>query len=297
MIRFLQATVAGLGLGSTYVLLALGFVIIFKATSVISLAQPGLMAWGAWWVIYFARIVEVNFFVAVGLAVLITAAMGLVIERVAIRPMVGEPVFAIAILTIGIDIILRILVNDLIGTNIRNIGDPWGISTVSVGDVVVQQRYIAMLLIAAMVVGLLLAFFKYTRAGLAMRAAAFDQEAAMAQGISVGAVFAISWAIAGGLAALAGMFVGTGSGIDQQSAFVALKALPAVILGGLDSVTGAVVGGIAIGLIEGYTATYQVQYAPFLGQNFSQVVPYAVLFLVLLVRPFGLFGTEEVERV
>jgi branched-chain amino acid transport system permease protein len=211
--------------------------------------------------------------------------------------MVGEPVFAIAILTIGIDIILRILVNDLIGTSIRNIGDPWGISTVSVGDVVVQQRYIAMLLITALVVGVLLAFFKYTRAGLAMRAAAFDQEAAMAQGISVGAVFAISWAIAGGLAALAGMFVGTGSGIDQQSAFVALKTLPAVILGGLDSVTGAVVGGIAIGLIEGYTATYQVQYASFLGQNFSQVVPYAVLFIILLVRPFGLFGTEEVERV
>jgi branched-chain amino acid transport system permease protein len=229
--------------------------------------------------------------------VLITAAMGLVIERVAIRPMIGEPVFAIAILTIGIDIILRILVNDLIGTNIRNVGDPWGISTFHVGDVVVQQRYIAMLLIAAMIVGLLLAFFKYTRAGLAMRASAFDQEAAMAQGISVGAVFATSWAIAGGLAALAGMFVGTGSGIDQQSAFVALKALPAVILGGLDSVTGAVVGGITIGLIEGYTATYQAQYAPFLGQNLSQVVPYVVLFIVLLVRPFGLFGTEEVERV
>jgi branched-chain amino acid transport system permease protein len=154
-----------------------------------------------------------------------------------------------------------------------------------------------MVVFALVVVAILFAFFKYTRLGLAMRATAFDQEAALAQGVSVGAVFALSWAIAGALAALAGMFVGTGAGIDQGSAFVALKALPAVILGGLDSIQGAIVGALIIGIFEGLSVTYQGQYLSFLGGNFSQVVPYLVMLVVLLVRPYGLFGTPEVERV
>ena len=297
MVRLLQSTVQGLGLGTVYVLLGLGFVIIFKSMGVISFAQPGLMVLGAWWVVYFGRVLGLGFPVAVVISVLLTALVGMALERVAIRPMIGEPVFAIAILTIGLDIVLRVIVNDLLGPQVRSIGDPWGLKTFSVAGVVIQQRYVARLLIGAAIVALLLAFFRYTRIGLAMRATAFDQEVALAQGVSVGAVFALSWAIAGGLAALAGTFVGLGSGIDQQSAFVALKALPAIILGGLDSIHGAVVGGLLVGLIEGYSLTYQSQYAGFLGDNFSQVVPYLVMLAVLLVRPFGLFGTREVERV
>ena len=297
MVRLLQSTVQGLGLGTVYVLLGLGFVIIFKSMGVISFAQPGLMVLGAWWVVYFGRVLGLGFPVAVVISVLLTAFVGMALERVAIRPMIGEPVFAIAILTIGLDIVLRVIVNNLLGLQVRSIGDPWGLKTFSVAGVVIQQRYVARLLIGAAIVALLLAFFRYTRIGLAMRATAFDQEVALAQGVSVGAVFALSWAIAGGLAALAGTFVGLGSGIDQQSAFVALKALPAIILGGLDSIHGAVVGGLLVGLIEGYSLTYQSQYAGFLGDNFSQVVPYLVMLAVLLVRPFGLFGTREVERV
>jgi branched-chain amino acid transport system permease protein len=297
MIRFLQSTVQGLGLGTVYVLLGLGFVIIFKSMGVISFAQPGLMVLGAWWVIYFGKIVGLGFPIALVIAVVLTALIGMAIERIAIRPMIGEPVFAIAILTIGLDIVLRIVVNDLIGTQVRSIGDPWGLKTFEIGGVVIQQRYIARLVIGAAVVGLLLTFFRYTRIGLAMRATAFDQEVAMAQGVPVATVFALSWAIAGGLAALAGAFIGLGAGIDQQSAFVALKALPAIILGGLDSIHGAVIGGLLVGLIEGYSLTYQGQYAAFLGDNFSQVVPYLLMLLILLVRPFGLFGTPEVERV
>ena len=297
MIRFLQSTVQGLGLGTVYVLLGLGFVIIFKSMGVISFAQPGLMVLGAWWVIYFGKIVGLGFPIAVLIAVLLTALIGMAIERIAIRPMIGEPVFAIAILTIGLDIVLRIVVNDLVGTQVRSIGDPWGLKTFEIGGVVIQQRYIARLVIGAAVVGLLLTFFRYTRIGLAMRATAFDQEVAMAQGVPVATVFALSWAIAGGMAALAGTFIGLGAGIDQQSAFVALKALPAIILGGLDSIHGAVIGGLLVGLIEGYSLTYQGQYAAFLGDNFSQVVPYLLMLMILLVRPFGLFGTPEVERV
>lgn len=297
MTRLLQSLVAGLGQGSIYALLALGYVIIYKSTRVISFAQPGLMAFGSWWVIYFSTVAELDFYLALAVAVLMTAAMAALIERIAIRPMIGEPVFAIAILTIGVDIVLRILVNDLLGSDIRSIPDPWGLKTWSLGGIIVQQRYVAMILAATSIVALLFAFFKYTRTGLAMRATAFDQEVALAQGISVGGVFSLSWVIAGALAAIAGMFVGSGSGIDQQTAFVALRALPAMILGGLDSVEGAVIGALAIGIVESLSFTYQGEYLGFLGNNFSQVVPYLVMFLVLLVRPFGLFGTREVERV
>lgn len=297
MTRFLQSTVAGLGLGTIYTLLGLGFVIIYKSMSVINFAQPALMAFGAWWVIYFGRIIGLGFVPALVIAVALTALMGLLIERIAIRPMIGEPVFAIAILTIGIDIVLRIMLNDLIGLQVRSLGDPWGLKTWTIGGVVVQQRFLARIVIGAAVVAALMVFFRSTRIGLAMRATAFDQEAAMVQGVSVGTVFALSWAIAGGLAAVAGTLLGAGGGIDQQTPFIALKALPAIILGGLDSIPGAVVGGLVVGLMEGYSQTYQAQVAPYLGDNFSQVVPYLVLLLVLLFRPYGLFGTPEIERV
>jgi branched-chain amino acid transport system permease protein len=297
MTRLLQSTVAGLGQGSIYALLALAFVIIYKSTRVVNFALPGVMILGAYMVVYFGNVVDMNFWAALALAIVVSALVALIIERLAIRPMIGKPLFAIAIITLGLDIILRIIVSDLLGTNVRNIPDPWGLKTFRLGEVVVQERRVAMLVAAAIVVSLLFVFFRYSKLGLAMRATAFDQEAALAQGISVGTVFALSWAMAGGLAAVAGMFVGTGSGLDQQTAFVALKALPAVILGGIDSIQGAVIGALLIGLLEGYSNTYQAQYLSFLGQNFSQVVPYAVLFLVLIVRPYGLFGTPEIERV
>ncbi len=297
MTRFLQSVVAGFAQGSIYALLAVGFVIIYKSTRVVNFALPGLMIFGAYMVVYFGSVLALNFWLALGLAILAAALCALGIERLAIRPMIGKPVFAIAIITIGIDIVLRVIVNDLLGSNVRNVRDPWGLKTLELGAVVIQQRRVAVVIAAAVVVSLLLMFFKYTRIGLAMRAAAFDQEAAMAQGISVGMVFALSWALAGGLAALAGMFVGTGSGIDQQTAFVALKALPGVILGGIDSIQGAIVGALIVGLFEGFSNTYQTQYLGFLGENVSQVVPYVVLFVVLLVRPYGLFGTPEIERV
>lgn len=297
MTRLLHSLVAGLGQGSVYALLALAFVIIYKSMRVVNFALPGQMILGAYMVVYLGNVLGINFWLALGLAILIGAVVALVIERLAIRPMIGKSVFAVAIITLGIDVLLRIVINDLMGSNVRNIRDPWGIETFRIGDLAVQERRLAMLVAAALVCALLFLFFRYSRIGLAMRATAFDQEAALTQGISVGTVFAVSWAIAGGLAALAGMFVATGSGIDQQSAFIALKALPAVILGGIDSIQGAVIGALAVGLFEGLSNTYQAQYLPFLGQNFSQVVPYVILFLVLLIRPYGLFGTPEIERV
>jgi branched-chain amino acid transport system permease protein len=296
--RLLQTFVNGLSLGSVYALLALGFVIIYKSTRVISFAQPALMVVGGLATYYFAQVMGVNFFLALGLGALATAVVGLLIERSALRPMVGKPVFVMAIITIGVDIILRVLSNRYIGVQPKAIRDPWGFDTLDLGGLVVQQRNLAIIAMTAAVVTVLGLFFKYSRMGLAMRATAFDQEASLAQGISVGTVFALSWAIAGALAALAGAFIGSASGgIDQQTWIIALKALPAIILGGLDSLPGAVVAGFVIGVVEALVATYQGQFAPWLGANFSVVSPYVVMLFVLLVRPYGLFGTPEVERV
>ncbi|MGH3949994.1 MAG: branched-chain amino acid ABC transporter permease [Pseudonocardiaceae bacterium] len=295
MAGFLQSIAAGLGQGSTYALLALGFVIIYKSTRVISFAQPALMLAGAVLVSYLVGPVGFLFAVILGAAGIAVLALG--IERTVVRPMVGRPVFVVAIITLGIDIALRVVINGFIGNDVRQVGDPWGLARVSVLGIDIQERHIAMFLTTAVVITVLFAFFRYSRLGLAMRAAAFDQETALAQGISVGTVFALSWAIAGGLAGVAGTFVATGIGFDQQLWIIALKALPAIILGGLDSLGGAVVGGLTIGVVESLVSSYQNDFAPWLGNNFAVVSPYVVMLLVLLVTPYGLFGTREVERV
>lgn len=298
MTRFLEATIAGLAQGSVYTLLGLGFVIIYKATEVVSFAQPALMIFGAWFAVYFGTIVGLPFWAALLLAVLIAAAAGAAIERTALRPMVGEPVFAAVMVTIGVDVVLRTITHDLIGLDIRSMPDPWGLSIVRVGDLNVFQADIAAIVFTLVTVALLLLFLNRTRYGLAMRATAQDQETSMAQGIPVGRMFGLSWALAGILAAVAGTFVGAGGdGISIQTWPIALKALPAIILGGLDSIQGAVVGGLVVGLAEVYTAAYQPQFAPWLGDNFSLVVPYVVMLIVLMVRPYGLWGTPEIERV
>ncbi|MDH3540849.1 MAG: branched-chain amino acid ABC transporter permease [Acidimicrobiia bacterium] len=297
MTQFLQATINGVAVGAIYALLALGFVIIYKSTQVLSFAQQGLTVLGAFWVVYFSTVLDLNFWIALVFALALSAAVGIGIERVMLRPMVGKPVFSVAILTIGLNIVLLVIAFDLIGVNIRSMGDPWGLKSLSIGDLTISHKDLATIVTAALVVGLLLAFFRYSRFGLAMRAVAADQEVALAQGVRVTRVNAAAWAIAAALATLAGLFLGAGTGLAPAVGTRAIRALPAAVIGGLDSIAGAIVGGLLIGLIEAYMVTYQSQYLSFLGANFANVVAWALMFLVLLVRPSGLFGTVEVERV
>lgn len=303
MTHFLEVLIRGLGNGSVYALLAIGFVIIYKSTGVISFAQPALMLSGAVVISYLTPVIGFMLFRGLGFAVavlvgaLATAVLALAIERGAIRPMVGRPVFVVAIITIGLDISIRVVANGFIGLGARPIRDPWGLSRFSISSVQIQWRHVAMMVTMIVVVALLFWFYRFTRHGLAMRAAAFDQEAAMTQGVSVGSVFAMSWAMAGGLAAIAGALLATSAGVDQQLWIVALVALPAIILGGLDSLEGAVIGGLAVGVVQSLVGSYQRDFAPWLGDNFAVVSPYALMLLVLLARPYGLFGTAEVKRV
>jgi branched-chain amino acid transport system permease protein len=295
--QFLQATVNGVAVGSTYALLALGFVIIYKSTQVLSFAQRGLTVLGAFWGVYFATVLDLNFWIAAPLAIILAAFIGVGIERLLLRPMVGKPVFSVAILTIGLDIVLLVIAIDLIGINIRSVDDPWGIGRLTVGDIVIVQKDLAAIIAAAIVVSALLAFFQFSRFGLAMRATAADQEVSLAQGVKVTRVFASAWAIAAALAAVAGILLGAGTGVTGAIGARAIRALPAAVVGGLDSIAGAIVGGLLIGLLEAYTVTYQGDYLEFLGGNLQNVVAWVAMFLVLLVRPYGLFGTREVERV
>jgi branched-chain amino acid transport system permease protein len=296
MTEVAESVLRGLGTGSVYALLALGFVIIYKATRVISFAQPAFMLAGAVLVTYLVG--AVGFWAAVPVAAVLTALLALGVERTAVRPMVGRPAFVVAIITLGVDVAVRVVVNAFIGLDVRNVQDPWGLRTVAIPgtDIDLQQRHLAALLTTTALILVLFAFFRYTRMGLAMRAAAYDQEAALAQGVSVGAVFALSWALAGGLAAIAGTFAAAGASVDAGLWLIALTALPVIIVGGLESLPGAVIGGLAVGVLQELAATYQNN-APWLGGNVSVITPYVLMLLVLLVRPYGLFGTREVERV
>jgi branched-chain amino acid transport system permease protein len=309
--KFINALGSGIALGAIYALLALGFVIIFKATQVVNFAQGAIAALGAYLVSYFAVTINIpgrwitgapdwlQWTLSALIAVLLTAVIGMIIERLTIRPMIGEPLFAVAMITLGLDLIIRTITNDLLDNTSTGLGDPWGINIIDIGPLRLAQTQVATVIVTIVVVLLLALFFK-SRTGVAVRATAFDQEAAMAQGISVGKVFAIAWAIGAGLAALGGIFSSVAprgaAGVSPFTALVAFRAFPAVIIGGLDSITGAIVGGLIVGILEVMAGTY-LGGISFLGNGFSGIVPWLAMMLVLLVKPYGLFGTEEIRRV
>ncbi len=300
MDKFLQLSFAGLALGARYALVALGFVIIYKATHVINFAQGGFVVLGAFLAYNFTQTWDLPFFVSVLIALVITAGVGILFEALILRRMVGQPVFAVIMITIGLLIIINQVVTRIWGFTDLDMGDPWGIDTVALGEVTMRIKDLWTIGLTGAVLVAFFTFFRYSTLGVAMRATALDQEAALAQGISARRVFATSWGIAGFVAALAGVMLGAGAGaVNVGIGFIALAAFPAMILGGLDSPGGAVVGGVIIGLTQLWTAGYQSEswWPEWTGGNFHVVMPYVVMVLILLIRPYGLFGTKEVRRV
>jgi branched-chain amino acid transport system permease protein len=271
-------------------------VIIFKASEVVSFTHGSLLLLGAYSI---ARLSEsIGFYPAVLVGIALTALAAFLIERLVINRLRGAPVISLAIVTIGIDIILLTELIRRIGSDILNVPQPWGGSSVRLGDVgISQNRLIATGVAGVLIIAFFLAF-KYSSWGVAMRASAEDGETAALMGIRLGRVSALAWIVAGALAAVAALFlVGAPTpGVSAAAYTVALRAFPAAILGGLDSTGGALVGGLLIGLAESFAAGYQDQLL-FLGRGFGDVVPYVVMIAVLLVRPSGLFGTRELTRV
>ena len=319
---FIQTLVKALALGSVYIIMGLGFVIIFKGTQVLNFAAGALSMAGA---LFMSILIAdgglpflpfdnplapdagetpsvILWLVNLLFALLIAGLMGLVIERVTIRPMVGQPLFAMAVITLGVEIAIRPFNLDATALTARSLNTPWGAEFWTIGGAIIPKSYIVAM-IAASVAGAAVILFYRSRLGIAMRAVAFDQEAAMAQGINVGRVVAIAWGLGVALAALAAIMYGMapfppGGSVSQEiHPVLAFRVLPVIVLGGLDSAAGAVYGGIIIACAEVFAGQYLSSYNSVLGSGYSTIVPYIVMLIVLLVRPYGLFGTPEIRRV
>jgi branched-chain amino acid transport system permease protein len=294
----LQTGFSGVALGCKYALIALGFSIIFKATGVINFAQGAFVLIGAYFTYNFTQTWELNFYLSVVLAMAAGALLGVAIEALVLRRLVNEAPVTVIMVTIGILFVLDNVVTAIWGPDNRNLGDPWGVSTRELLGVTLADRDLWTMAFTGLVLLAFFVFFRYSTLGLAMRAAAVDPEAAMAQGIPARRVYRVSWAIAGMVAALAGTTLAAGSGqLSPATGALALVAFPAMILGGLDSPLGAVIGGIIIGLVQQYTALLAPEYFDWVGESFERVSPYLVMIVILLIRPFGLYGTKEVRRV
>lgn len=295
MTRLLELLVVGLSLGMLYALIAMGFVIIYKGTRVVNFAQGSLLALGAYSV---ARIApSAGFWAAAAAGIVITVAGSLLIRFLLSRAR-GHDHMALAIATIGMDVVLTTDLTRRIGPDVLSMLDPWGAATVQLGGVTIPQARIAAMAVAVVVLGLLLMLFRYTGWGVSMRAASADAEAASLMGIRLGRVATVSWMTGGALAAGAGVFMSTfpSAGLDSHSSTIALAAIPAIILGGLDSTHGAIIGGVTVGMAKALTAGYGSELG-FLGAGFGDVMPYVLMVAVLLWRPSGLFGTREFIRV
>lgn len=291
-----ELIINGISLGFIYALIALGFVVIFKSTEVVNFAQGSLLLLGAYFVATLQP--DIGFVPAVLVGIAVGGLGALVIERVFVsRAKRADPI-ALAILTIGVDIVLSTELTRRIGQQVLSPGDPWGNSTVDLGPFTVPAARMAAMGVS---IGLVTAFFlafKYSSWGVATRATAEDGEAAALMGIRRGKVSLVAWVVAGALATIAGVFLGTAPspGLNNTSNLTALNAFPAAVVGGLDSTGGAVAGGLIIGIVQSLAAGYNNDLT-FFGSPLGDVVAYVVMLAVLLWRPSGLFGTKEMARV
>jgi len=291
---FADLFVNGLMIGSMYALVALGFVLIYKATSVVNFAQGELVMFGGYIAAAMVSLYHLPLAVALPMLLVSMVILGFAVERGVLRPLVGQNVISVVMVTIGLAQVFQGLAAMVWGAQTINIPLPIRLEPYQIWEVYVSPIN----LVAAVISGVFLVgfawFFRKSRTGVAMRAVANDQQAAMAVGINVRFVFAASWAIAGLAAGIGGVVWGNMLGVDTHLALVGLKVFPAVILGGLDSVPGAVVGGLLIGAIESVAAGYV---DPYVGGGTKDFFPYVLMIVVLLIRPYGFFGREIIERV
>ncbi|CAN5433161.1 branched-chain amino acid ABC transporter permease [soil metagenome] len=290
MSTFVQLTVTGLSNGAILALAALGFVLIYKSTGVINFAQGQFLVIGAY-VVYMA-IATFGWHWSAGilLGVAVAIVLGVVIERLVLRPLVGENPISVIMVTIGLSSVLQALVQISYGVTPRRMPTFLPEGSVEFAGANVSISRLSAIMIAAVVLGIFTVFFQRSRHGVAMRAVADDQQAALVMGISVKRIFALAWVLAAVSAVVGGVLLANLAGVSGNLAEFGLIVFPVVILGGLDSVPGTIVGGVIIGLLVQYTAGY-------IGGGLQQVIPYILLVLILMVRPYGLFGTVRIERV
>jgi branched-chain amino acid transport system permease protein len=289
-----ELLIEGLLIGMLYALIALGFVLIYKASDAINFAQGELVMFAGYIVVASMELLKVNLFVAILIGLAGMVVFGLVVERGMLRPLIGRPVVSMIMATIGLAYVLRGFAPMVWGASthamklpIRDL--PW-----EIGGILIMPIYVVACLVSLILLGTFAYFFLKSRSGIAMRAVADDQQTAMAMGIDVRHYFAVAWVMAGAVAVVGGLIWGSLLGVDSMLALVGLKVFPVVILGGLDSVPGAIIGGLIVGAVESLAAGYL---DPLVGGGTKDFAPYVLMILVLMAKPYGLFGQEIIERV
>ena len=292
---FFQLVLNGLVIGSIYALVGLGFVIIYKSSSILNFAQGELLMLGAYVFLAIFTTYRVPFVPAFALTLGFSVVLGVLMERALLRPMIGEPVISVIMLTLGLASMLKAIVQGIWGTDIRPYPEIFPTRPVQIGPLPVSQGYLYSVLSVAVLLAVFSVFFKFSRAGIAMRATAFSQQVALSMGISVKRIFALAWSIATVVSAVGGVLLGgIRGGVDGHVALFGLKVIPVVILGGLDSVLGAIVGGVVMGVLENLAGGYL---DPVFGGGVKEVAPFIALVAILAVKPYGLFGKVKIERV
>ena len=289
---FLQLLVNGVSLGLLYAIAALGFVMIFKSSSVLNFAHGELMAIGAFLFLVLSAWAKLPIIVAFALTLIGSFALGFIIERFFLRPLIGEALIEVIMLTVGLAVMFKGIMLFIFGGDIHSYPTflPEGLS-MQLGVIFIPSVYVAALIIGVIFLLIFGFFFKYSSQGIYMRSVADNQPAALSLGVHVRRVFALSWAIAALVCAISGIILAVINGVNVHNLTgIGLKVFPVVNLGGLDSIGGAILGGIIIGLLETFTGGY-------ISTAMREIVPFIVLVIILMVKPYGLFGLVEIERV
>ena len=286
----LQLLISGISQGCVYGLIALGFVLIYKATEMVNFAQGDIMMLGAFVAVTLINTMGLPFIWGFVGTVVAMALVGVMLERLLLRPMIGEPHFAVLMLTIGLGFILRAVAGAIWGNEPRALDAPYVGEVIRLGELVIGYENIAIVVGTALLCGLLYAFFRFTRLGVAMQAASQNQLAAYYVGIPVKRIYSLVWALSAAIAACAGILTAPVSLIDPLMGFVGIKAFAAAIVGGFGSLPGAILGGLLVGVVEQFAGLY-------LPPGFSDMSAYVLLLVMLILRPEGLFATIQRKKV
>ncbi len=292
MLQFLQLIASGIAQGCIYGLIALGFVLIYKATETVNFAQGELMMLGAFAGLAAYTGLGWSFIAACGVAVAVMAAAGFAIERAVLRPVLGQPAFAVVLVTIGIGYVARGAITMIpnVGTETFALDVPYRFATLKAGALVVSVPQVIVIAVTAVLCAALYALFRYTKLGVAMQAASQNQLAAYYMGIPVKRLNGIVWALSAAVAAIAGLLLAPITFVHANMGFIGLKAFPAAVVGGFGSLPGAIVGGLVIGIVEALAGFY-------LPEGFKDVAAYVVVLLMLILKPNGLFGETLRKKV
>ncbi len=290
-----QLVLNGLIVGALYGVVAMSFVLIYKASQVVNFAQGEFLLVGAWVCWWMLTTWQLPFWAGFLVTLAFMTLFGILLQIIVLRPLIGEPVISVIMATVGLSIFFQALMKWMFGVFAQPFPPIFTAERMRVMGLEVQTVYIASLGVSVLIMLGFWWFFTYSKHGLAMRATAFDQQVAQSLGVSVPKVFAMSWAISAVVSTVAGVVVGVVNGVSSALSFYGIKVFPAVILGGLDSIVGAVLGGLIIGVLENLAQYVDAQWLNW--GNMYQIAPFYALILILLIKPYGLFGTRNIERV